>query len=80
MSAPVIPPMRPAPRLRAWLGVEEQREVRMPLGGVMFDMVLTTAGQASQSVIAEPDRIQGGCGPVVEAPDQPLPTDEVPYA
>lgn len=54
-------------RLRAWLGLEEQRPVRMPLGGSMFDVVITAAGDESRAAMAAMDAIQGnGCGPVIE--------------
>lgn len=54
-------------RLRAWLGLENQRPTRMPLGGAMFDVVITAAGDESRAAVAAMDRVQvNGCGPVIE--------------
>lgn len=56
-------------RLRAWLGLENQQPTRLPLGGNLFDAVITAAGRESRAVVAAMDHVQvNGCGPVIEDP------------
>ncbi|MGI5255647.1 hypothetical protein [Actinacidiphila glaucinigra] len=58
-----------AARIRAYLDLAEQREVRMPLGGTLFDVVITGNGDAS-ALVAAMDEIQlGASGPVIDDPD-----------
>lgn len=57
-----------AARIRAYLDIADQREVRMPLGGSLFDVVIS--GRASDAMVAAMDEIQlGTAGPVIADPD-----------
>ncbi|MEU4095938.1 hypothetical protein [Streptomyces sp. NPDC026673] len=59
-----------AARIRAYLDIAEQREARMPLGGSLFDVVITGAGDAA-AMVAAMDEIQlGSSGPVIADPDR----------
>ena len=55
--------------IRALLDLNGGRNTRMPLGGGLFDAVITAAGPASRAVVDLMDEIQGGCGPVIEDPE-----------
>ncbi|MFD4376810.1 hypothetical protein [Streptomyces sp. NPDC058486] len=55
--------------LRAFLGVHRGESARVPLGGGLFDVVITSAGVRARSAVDRMDWIQTGCGPVVEDPD-----------
>ncbi|SNT44464.1 hypothetical protein [Actinacidiphila glaucinigra] len=58
-----------ADRIRAYRAIAVQREVRMPLGGSLFDTVITGMGDAA-AMVATMDEIQvGACGPVIADPD-----------
>ncbi|MET9879759.1 hypothetical protein ABZZ36_34865 [Actinacidiphila glaucinigra] len=59
-----------AARNRAYVDLAEQREVRMPLGGTLFDVVITGNGDAA-ALVAAMDEIQlGVSGPVIADPDR----------
>jgi hypothetical protein len=58
-----------ADMIRTLLAVEARRDTRVPLGGRLFDVVITTSGVQARSAIALMDEIQGGCGPVIEDPE-----------
>ncbi|MDX2705634.1 hypothetical protein PV350_22640 [Streptomyces sp. PA03-6a] len=59
-----------AERIRAYIDLAEQREVRMPLGGTLFDVVITGSGDAD-AMVAAMDEIQvGACGPIIADPDR----------
>ncbi|MET7391234.1 hypothetical protein ACFYPT_38990 [Streptomyces sp. NPDC005529] len=54
--------------VRTLLAVEARRETRIPLGGNLFDAVITSSGLQARSALALLDEIQDGCGPVIEDP------------
>ncbi|MGW2353766.1 hypothetical protein [Actinacidiphila glaucinigra] len=59
-----------ADRIRAYVDLAEQREVRMPLGGSLFDVVITGNRDAA-ALVAAMDEIQlGVSGPVIADPDR----------
>ncbi|GHB74247.1 hypothetical protein GCM10010377_75800 [Streptomyces viridiviolaceus] len=55
--------------IRTLLAVEARRDARVRLGGNLFDVVITGAGVQARSAVALMDEIQGGCGPVIEDPE-----------
>ncbi|MEU7028871.1 hypothetical protein AB0A60_19545 [Streptomyces sp. NPDC046275] len=55
--------------VRAVLGVDRGQGPRVPLGGGLFDVVITAASVPARAAVDLMDGIQGGCGPVVEDPD-----------
>ncbi|MFC8015791.1 hypothetical protein [Streptomyces cinereoruber] len=57
-----------AEALRALLGVEAGCDTRVRLGGNLFDVVITGSGAQAHAAVAAMDKIQGGCGPVIEDP------------
>ncbi|MFD7445937.1 hypothetical protein [Streptomyces sp. NPDC059909] len=63
-----------AQRIRALIGIEAQHEwVSVPLGGRLFDVVITASGTLGRAAVARMDDIQLGiCGPVIEDPEQSL--------
>lgn len=78
-----VPQVQPAPpddprddmqdltrRIRAFLDVTDQREARMPLGGKLFDVVISGGGNTTTAMVTAMDEIQlGTCGPVIADPD-----------
>ncbi|MFE5940541.1 hypothetical protein ACFQ69_34895 [Streptomyces sp. NPDC056470] len=52
--------------LRALLGVTARQDTRVRLGGNLFDVVVTSSGVQARAAAALMDKVQGGCGPVVE--------------
>lgn len=56
--------------IRTLLDVHEGRDTRVPLGGNLFDVVITGSGLQAHSAVALMDAIQDGCGPVIEDPDR----------
>ncbi|MET8379324.1 hypothetical protein [Streptomyces microflavus] len=62
-----------AARVRALLSVRENRSSRIPLGGQMFDVVVTAGGRPGRAAVVQMDDIQfGTCGPVIEDRDSGL--------
>ncbi|MET9879792.1 hypothetical protein ABZZ36_35045 [Actinacidiphila glaucinigra] len=60
-----------AARIRAYLDMGDQRAVRMPLGGGLFDVVISGSGTHSAAMVAAMDEVQlGACGPVIADPDR----------
>ncbi|MFG2774992.1 hypothetical protein [Streptomyces sp. NPDC048350] len=55
--------------VRSLLDMEERRSTRVRLGGGLFDVVITGSGPQARDAVALMDEIQGGCGPVIEAPE-----------
>ncbi|MEV8344572.1 hypothetical protein [Streptomyces niveus] len=55
--------------IRTLLAVEARRDTRIRLGGNLFDVVITSSGLQARSAVALMDEIQGGCGPVIEDPE-----------
>ncbi|MFF1594829.1 hypothetical protein ACFVY0_43265 [Streptomyces sp. NPDC058286] len=55
--------------IRALLAVEMGHDTRVPLGGTLFDAVITGSGPQARRVMAVMDAVQGGCGPVIEDPE-----------
>lgn len=55
--------------VRSLLAVQTYRDTRVRLGGGLFDVVITSAGAQARSAVALMDKIQDGCGPVIEDPD-----------
>lgn len=77
-SLPTFPaPFTPAPDMqdlarviRALFDVRNDFASRTPLGGTLFDVVITGGGSAGRAAVAAMDTIQlGTCGPVIEDPD-----------
>lgn len=76
-----IPPagLRPAEdmaelqeRLLALVAVAEEQEAVLPLGGNLFDVVITAAGPAGHQAVAAMDALQRlGCGPVIADEQSP---------
>ncbi|WP_328406477.1 hypothetical protein OHS70_38585 (plasmid) [Streptomyces sp. NBC_00390] len=66
--------LRLAQALRAWLDLGQEAEsVSVPLGGGLFDIVITAGGTPGHAAVAAMDEIQlGTCGPVVEIPEASL--------
>ncbi|MFF4401514.1 hypothetical protein [Streptomyces sp. NPDC001480] len=58
-----------AAMIRTLMAVEASRDTRMRLGGNLFDVVVTSAGLQARSAVALMDQVQGGCGPIIEDPD-----------
>ncbi|MER5737347.1 hypothetical protein ABT117_16935 [Streptomyces sp. NPDC002262] len=58
--------------IRALLDLNGGQSTRVPLGGGLFDAVITAAGPASRAVADLMDQIQNGCGPVIEDPENGL--------
>ncbi|MGW0916758.1 hypothetical protein ACWD1Z_34320 [Streptomyces sp. NPDC002784] len=58
-----------AAMIRTLLAVEAGRDTRVRLGGHLFDVVITGSGVQARCAVALMDEIQGGCGPVIEAPE-----------
>ncbi|MFJ7063385.1 hypothetical protein ACIQVA_38000 [Streptomyces microflavus] len=56
-----------AARVRALFCVREHQSSRVPLGGRLFDVVVTGGGRPGRAAVARMDEIQhGSCGPVIE--------------
>lgn len=56
--------------IRALFGIRSEGASRMPLGGGLFDVVITGGGDSGRAAVAVMDDIQlGMCGPVIEDPD-----------
>ncbi|MFK0159150.1 hypothetical protein ACIQVK_44655 [Streptomyces sp. NPDC090493] len=55
--------------IRTLLAVHERRDTRIRLGGNLFDVVITSSGLQARGAVALMDEIQGGCGPVIEDPE-----------
>ncbi|MGW2900123.1 hypothetical protein ACWDAO_37435 [Streptomyces sp. NPDC001212] len=55
--------------IRTLLAVEARSDTRVRLGGNLFDVVITSSGIQARSAVALMDEIQGGCGPVIEDPE-----------
>ncbi len=55
--------------VRALLDINRGQNTRVPLGGGLFDAVITAAGPASRAFVDLMDGIQSGCGPVIEDPE-----------
>lgn len=77
-TLPHMPPARQpavdmqdlAARVRALFSIREEQDSRMPLGGAMFDVVVTGGGYLGRAAVAHMDEVQlGTCGPVIEDPD-----------
>jgi hypothetical protein len=58
-----------ADMIRSLLAIEAREDTRVRLGGHLFDAVVTSSGIQARSAVAVMDEIQGGCGPVIEDPD-----------
>ncbi|MFF8989159.1 hypothetical protein ACF09H_04135 [Streptomyces sp. NPDC014983] len=58
-----------AEAIRALFKVEARRDARVHLGGSLFDVVVTSSGLEAQSAAVVMDEVQGGCGPVIEDPE-----------
>ncbi|MFB7403362.1 hypothetical protein ACFCZR_24615 [Streptomyces rubiginosohelvolus] len=59
-----------AARVRALFSIRTNETSRMPLGGTMFDVVVTAGGYLGRVAVVHMDEIQlGTCGPVIEDPD-----------
>lgn len=57
-----------AARVRALLELDTGRGTRVPLGGDLFDVVITGGGAEGHAVAVLMDGIQRGCGPVIDDP------------
>ncbi|MFF0680584.1 hypothetical protein ACFYVW_18640 [Streptomyces tendae] len=57
-----------AARVRALLELDTGRSTRVPLGGDLFDVVITGGGAEGHAVAVMMDEIQQGCGPVIDDP------------
>jgi hypothetical protein len=55
--------------IRTLLAVEARRDTRIRLGGNLFDVVITSSGLQARGAVTLMDEIQGGCGPVIEDPE-----------
>ncbi|MGV9456358.1 hypothetical protein [Streptomyces sp. NPDC003635] len=55
--------------IRTLMAVQARRDSRVPLGGNLFDVVITSSGLQARGAVALMDAIQDGCGPVIEDPD-----------
>ncbi|MCG8971769.1 hypothetical protein JRC61_40445 [Streptomyces sp. CL12-4] len=55
--------------IRTLMAVEARRDTRVRLGGNLFDAVITSSGPEAYAVVALMDALQGGCGPVIEDPE-----------
>ncbi|MGW4201826.1 hypothetical protein [Streptomyces sp. NPDC004726] len=61
-----------ADRVRALMGTQARRSTVVPLGGGLFDAVISAAGDAGHAVAATIDATHPqGCGPVIADPDRP---------
>ncbi|MGW4030673.1 hypothetical protein ACWEFL_15360 [Streptomyces sp. NPDC004838] len=59
-------------RVRALLAADARRGAVMPLGGGLFDVVVSAAGAAGHAVADTIDATHPqGCGPVIADPDRP---------
>ncbi|MGV9565094.1 hypothetical protein [Streptomyces sp. NPDC003480] len=66
-----------ADRIRSMMALQRGVEAVLPLGGHLFDAVITASGPAASAVIAMMDEIQraagdtpDACGPVIEDPQR----------
>ncbi|MEU1466097.1 hypothetical protein ABZ467_36830 [Streptomyces sp. NPDC005727] len=66
-----------AARVRSLLALQQQRVLQLPLGGRLFDTVITASGPQAYAAVAVMDEIQrttnelgGACGPVIEDPQR----------
>lgn len=57
-----------AARVRALLDLDTGRGTRVPLGGDLFDVVITGGGVEGHAVAVLMDEVQRGCGPVIDDP------------
>lgn len=57
-----------AARVRALLDLDTGRGTRVPLGGDLFDVVITGGGVEGHAVAVVMDEVQRGCGPVIDDP------------
>ncbi|MEU9355022.1 hypothetical protein AB0D65_29510 [Streptomyces griseoloalbus] len=55
--------------IRTLMAVEARRDTRVRLGGNLFDVVITGSCPEAYAAVALMDKIQGGCGPVIEDPE-----------
>ncbi|WP_432043291.1 hypothetical protein [Streptomyces cadmiisoli] len=55
--------------IRTLLAVDARRDTRVRLGGNLFDVVITSSAPQARGAVALMDEIQGGCGPVIEDPE-----------
>ncbi|MFJ8098459.1 hypothetical protein [Streptomyces griseofuscus] len=55
--------------IRAFLAVEARSGARVRLGGGLFDVVITSSVVEARCVVTVIDEVQGGCGPVIEDPE-----------
>ncbi|MEU1863668.1 hypothetical protein [Streptomyces gardneri] len=51
---------------RSLLGGAANRDTSVRLGGSCFDVVVTSSGVQASAAVTFMDKVQGGCGPVVE--------------
>ncbi|MEV6056924.1 hypothetical protein [Streptomyces sp. NPDC052107] len=58
-----------AEMIRTLLAVEARRDTTVRLGRNLFDVVITSSGVQARSAVALMDQVQGGCGPVIEDPE-----------
>ncbi|MFF0446669.1 hypothetical protein ACFYT4_09685 [Streptomyces sp. NPDC004609] len=72
-AGPVAPDMGElAVLVRALMGADARRAVVVPLGGGLFDVVVSAAGEAGHAVADAIDvRHPQGCGPVIADPERP---------
>lgn len=66
-----------ADRIRSMMALQRGAEAVLPLGGYLFDAVITASGHAASGVIAMMDEVQraagdspDACGPVIEDPQR----------
>lgn len=60
-----------AARVRNLMELQQGRPLQMPLGGSLFDVVVTAAGDAARAVVSLMDDVQyDGCGPVIDDPER----------
>ncbi|MFF0033970.1 hypothetical protein ACFYS7_38710 [Streptomyces avermitilis] len=66
-----------ASRVRSLMALQQQRVLQLPLGGNLFDIVVTASGPQAYAAITVMDEIQSpgdetpyACGPVIEDPQR----------
>jgi hypothetical protein len=66
-----------AARVRSLMALQEQQVLQLPLGGSLFDIVVTASGPEGYAVVKLMDEIQradgdppDACGPVIEDPER----------
>ncbi|GAA1042236.1 hypothetical protein GCM10009566_42990 [Streptomyces murinus] len=55
--------------IRAFLAIEARSGARVRLGSGLFDVVITSSDVQARRVVTVIDEVQGGCGPVIEDPE-----------